>query len=147
MVGGRRTFRLVDDERVDGVCRRAFVRRDDSYVLTDLVVYADGAIECGGPELIDVPRLKQRLQAGAVVAVPPDGARVSVVHVAEGRVSDIHAFLDADMLLGDIADDLDRLNTRPDSIRRCLQTLRTYLAALTKDNRLALRERHAVRPR
>jgi hypothetical protein len=142
MVGGRRTYRLVDDERVDGVCRRVFVRRGDSYDLTDLVVYADGAVECGGPELIDVERLKQRLQAGAVVTVPPDGARASVVQVAQWRVAEPRAYLEADMLLDDIADDIDRLNKWPDSVRRCLQTLRTYLAEPTEKNQGHLRERY-----
>jgi predicted NAD-dependent protein-ADP-ribosyltransferase YbiA (DUF1768 family) len=142
MVGGRITHRTVDEQRIDGVCRRVFLRRDDGYALTDLVVYADGAVECGGPALIDVERLKQRLHTGDVAATPPDGARVSIVQVAEWRVTDVRAYLDADLLLGDVADDLDRLNRRPDSYRRCLQALRVYLADPSEANRVVLRERY-----
>lgn len=142
MLGGRLTHRLVGEERVEGVCRHVFLRSGDSYVLADLVVYADGAIECGATPLIDLAQLRERLRSGAVLAVPPDGARIVVTAVAECRVSQLRAFKDEDMLLGDVVDDIDRLNKRPDSIRRCLATLRTYLADPTESHRVDLRERY-----
>jgi predicted NAD-dependent protein-ADP-ribosyltransferase YbiA (DUF1768 family) len=142
MAWRRRTYRVVDDERVDGICHQVFVRSGDLYFLTDLVVYADGAVECGGSDLIDVPRLERRLRTGAVLATPPEGARVSISYTMEWRATDLRVYLDADMLLADVADALDCLNQRPDSHGRCLRTLRTYLGDPTDDNRLALRERY-----
>jgi len=36
----------VDGQRVEGTWRHVFVRNWDRYFLTDLIVYADGAIDC-----------------------------------------------------------------------------------------------------
>jgi predicted NAD-dependent protein-ADP-ribosyltransferase YbiA (DUF1768 family) len=142
VIGGRRTQRIVDEERVDGVCSRVFIRSGDGYLLKDLVVYADGAIECGEPRLIDMEQLRERLRTGAVVAAPPDGARVTLTRVAEWSVTQPRAYLDADMLLADVADDIDRLNKRPDSLRRCLAALSIYLADPTESHRADLRQRY-----
>jgi predicted NAD-dependent protein-ADP-ribosyltransferase YbiA (DUF1768 family) len=51
------------------------------------------------------------------------------------------------MLLGEVADLIDRLNDRPDSAGRCREAVQAYLDEPTEDNRLAVRDRYLAIPR
>ena len=142
----RRTFRDVDGERVEGTWRHIFTRNMDIYFLTDLIVYADGAIDCGTGGLTDLDGLREQLLSGRVATALEDGARASAHHVAGWRFAEPHTGVDADMLLGEVADELDRLNNRPDSTARCRGAVQTYLADPTEDNRRDVRDRYLAIP-
>jgi hypothetical protein len=48
---------------------------------------------------------------------------------------------------GEVADEIDRLNGRPDSTDRCPQAVQTYLVDPSEENRLAIRQRYLTIPK
>jgi hypothetical protein len=143
---GRRTFRDTDGARVAGVWRPVFTRFGDAYVLSDLIIYADGAIDCGTVGLTDLDGLREELRCGRVATELEDGALVHAHLVGTWRFAEPSAEVDADMLIGEVIDEIDRLNDRPDSVQRCQQALTTYLDDPTEDNRLGLLDHFAAVP-
>ena len=141
---GRRTFR--DGVRVAGVWRPVFTRFGDAYVLSDLIIYADGAIDCGAVGLTDLDGLREELRCGRVATELEDGALVHAYLVGTWRFAEPHAGADADMLIGEVIDEIDRLNDRPDSVERCQQALMSYLDDPTEENRLALLDHYEAVP-
>ncbi len=142
----RRTYHNVDGQRIEGTWRHIFTRNMDTYFLTDLVIYADGAIDCGTGGLTDLDGLAEQLRRGQVATTLEDGARASAHHLAGWRFTEPRSAINAEMLLGEVIDEIDRLNGRPDSTGRCLQAATTYLADPTEDNRRTLRERYLAIP-
>lgn len=142
----RRTFRTADGQRVEGVWRHVFTRNGGIYYLSDMVIYADGAIDCGTGGLTDVDGLREQLRCGRVATTIEEGARASAHHVASWRFAEPETWIDADMLLGEVADEIDRLNERPDSTGRCMLAVKNYLADPSEEHRLALRDRYLAIP-
>jgi predicted NAD-dependent protein-ADP-ribosyltransferase YbiA (DUF1768 family) len=142
----RGTFRNADGQRVEGVWRHIFTRNGDTYYLADLVIYADGAIDCRTGGLTDLDGLREQLRCGRVATTLEEGATASVHHVASCRFAQPQTWIDADMLLGEVADEIDRLNERPDSTDRCVLAVKTYLADPSEQHRLAVRDRYLAIP-
>jgi hypothetical protein len=103
----RRTYRNVDGQRVEGTWRHAFTRNGNTYYLTDLVVYADGAIDCGDGGLIDLNGLREKLACGCVATTLPEGGQASAHHVASWKFSEPRTWIDPDMLAGEVERRLD----------------------------------------
>ncbi|GIE34632.1 hypothetical protein Ait01nite_076770 [Actinoplanes italicus] len=146
MTRSRRAYRDADGRQVDGTWRHVFVRNGDNYYLADLVVYADGAIDTGTGGLTDLRGLAQLLSSGRVATSLQDGAWASAHHVARWRFAEATSAMDAEMLLAEVADEIDRLNDRPDSTGRCMEAVRAYLADSTEENRLRVREGYLAIP-
>jgi hypothetical protein len=113
----KRTYRLVDGEQIEGTARPVFIRNGDTYFLTELRVFADGVIDCW--DWVDLDGLREKLRTGWVATSLPPGARASAHHLASWRFSEPQMWVTAEQLLGEVADDIDTLNGRPDSTRRC----------------------------
>lgn len=79
------TRRFVEDREVPGVYFPAFIHNGD-YFLTSIVAYQDGMVECWG--LVPFAEFVQKVRDGWVVTSVPDGATVSIHHVAQFTVSD-----------------------------------------------------------
>lgn len=126
MAPGKRTYRNADGQRIEGTWRPIFTRSLNDYFLAGL---------------------RQQLASAQVVTTPPDGVAASAHHLASWRMAEPQGWLDADMLLGEVADEIDRLNDRPDSMRRCLHAAETYLADMTEDNLAAVREAYLAIPK
>lgn len=146
VIGRRRTYREADGQRIEGTWRLIFTRSMDTYSLTELYIYADGAIDCGGGKLTNLDGLRAALRSGKVATTPEEGARGYAHHLAAWRFTEPQPWIDADMLVGEAADEIDRLNDRPDSMRRCLLAAQTYLDEMTEDNRQALLEAYLAIP-
>ncbi|GAA2706709.1 NADAR family protein [Actinoplanes palleronii] len=146
MTRSRRAYRDADGHRVEGTWRHVFVRNADTYYLADLVIYADGALDTGTGGLTDLTGLAALLRSGRVATTVTDGARASAHHLAQWRFAEATGAIDAGTLLAEVADEIDRLNDRPDSTGRCLQAVQAYLADATEDNRLRVRERYLAVP-
>ncbi|OJF10726.1 NADAR family protein [Couchioplanes caeruleus] len=142
----RRTYRDVAGQRIEGTWRHIFTRNMNTYFLTDLIIYADGAIDCGTGGLTDLDGLAEQLRCGRVATTLEDGAWASAHHLAGWRFTEPDSAINAEMLLGEVADEVDRLNDRPDSTGRCLQAVTTYLADPTENNRRTVRERYLAIP-
>ncbi|WP_213001537.1 NADAR family protein [Winogradskya consettensis] len=137
MALGKRTYRVVDGERIEGTWRHVFIRNGGTYFLSDLLVFADGAISCW--EWVDLDGLREKLASGWVATSLEAGAEASAHHLAGWRFEEPQMYVDAEELLGEVADEIDELNGRPDSTQRCTMALDTYLASRAEADREALR--------
>ena len=139
-----RTFRLVDGEQIEGTTRPVFIRNGGTYFLTELRVFADGVIDCW--DFVDLNGLREKLRAGWVATSLEPGARASAHHLASWRFSEPQMWVTAEQLLAEVADDIDTLNGRPDSTRRCQLALERYLKSRSEQDRIALREAYEAIP-
>jgi ribA/ribD-fused uncharacterized protein len=138
------THREADGERVPGSRRPAFIRNGDTYFLTDVVVYADGLIDCWG--LVTVDEFAEKLRCGWVATEFEEGARASAHQVGEWRFAEPYSYTTADALLGEVRDEIEELNGRPTSTDRCHAALDAFLADPAEDNRAALRAAYFAMP-
>ncbi len=145
LVGIRqRTWRNVDGERIEGTWRHAFIRNGGTYYLTDLLIYADGMVDCSG--LVTLDEFATKLASGWVATKLVDGARASAHHLAAWTFTEPRTWLTPEMLLGEVRDDVDQLNGRPDSTDRCLAALDVFRGQPSEDNRAKLRATYEAIP-
>ncbi|MEW9533238.1 NADAR family protein [Microbispora sp. NPDC049125] len=141
---GNRTYRIVDGERIDGVFRPIFIRNGADYYLTDLKVFADGAIfywEWG-----DLDGLRAKLEAGWVATTIEEGSWASAHDLARWRFGEAVTRITAEQLLGEVVDAIDRLNGRPDSTDRCITAVLRYVDSRAETDRIALRAAYEAIP-
>ncbi|MBE1469104.1 DUF7638 domain-containing protein [Kibdelosporangium phytohabitans] len=120
MLTRRRTWREEDGMRIEGTWRHVFIRNGPHF-LSDLVIYADGMVEC--QDLVTLAEFEDRLVSGWVNTDLPEGARASVHHLGAWTFAEPSSWLTPDMLLGEVRDTIDQLNGRPDSADRCMAVL------------------------
>jgi predicted NAD-dependent protein-ADP-ribosyltransferase YbiA (DUF1768 family) len=144
MAVGRRTYRIVDDERIEGVWRPVFIRNGPSYFLSDLLTYADGAIYCW--EWVDLDGLRELVERGRIATHLEPGARASEMHLGSWTFGEPETWVTAEDLLGEVADAVDELNDRPDSTGRARLALDRYLERRTESDRQALRDAYLAIP-
>lgn len=135
-VPNARISREADGERIEGVTRPVFIRNGGDYYLTDLEIYADGSIFCW--EWVDLAGLQAKLASGWVATSLEAGARASAHHLASWRFDEPQSWMEPQWLLGEVADEIDKLNGRPDSTGRCLLVLDRYLQSRSAEDRAAL---------
>jgi hypothetical protein len=136
MIGNRITSRKADGIRIPGAWRHAFIRNGGTFFLTDLVIYADGLIDCWG--LVTVDEFEQKLRSGWVATDLPEGAEASAHDLASWKFSEPRTWLTPELLLAEVRDTIDQLNGRPDSTARCLAAVDVFLTDRTEDNRAAV---------
>jgi len=122
----RRTYRIVDGARIDGTWRPVFIRNGD-YYLADLLIYADGKVDCWG--LVDFEEFCEKVRGGWVATTFAPGARASAHMVASWRMADPVSAVTAAQLIAEVRDEIQRLRDEPASDDRCLAALRRYLTA------------------
>ncbi|MBV9380612.1 MAG: NADAR family protein [Streptosporangiaceae bacterium] len=127
----KRTYREVDGARVEGTWRPAFIRNGDTYYLTDLLIYADGTVDCGG--LAGFDEFCAQVRSGWVATAIEPGVRASAFMVASWRMTDPVSRVRADELIAEVRDEIARLRGEPTSQERCVEALRGYLAQLTAE--------------
>lgn len=138
-----RTYRIVDGERIEGLSRPIFIRNGD-YHLTDLRVFADGAIYYW--EWGDLDGLRAKLECGWVATTLEEGAWASGHDLARWRLGEVVSWITAEELLGEVVDAIDRLNGRPDSTDRCMTAVLRYVDSRAESDRLALRAAYEAIP-
>jgi ribA/ribD-fused uncharacterized protein len=138
------TFRHVDGEQIPGITRHAFIRNGGNYFLTDLIIYADGLVNCWG--LVDLAEFEQKLRSGWVATTLEEGASASVHHVASWKFAEPQSWVTPEMLLGEVRDEIDKLNSRPDSSARCRAAVDVYLADRTEERRQQLLDAYLAIP-
>ncbi|GIE31185.1 hypothetical protein Ait01nite_042300 [Actinoplanes italicus] len=143
MIKQRRTYRVVDGERIEGTWRPVFIR-NGAYHLTELYIFADGMINCW--EWVDLGGLRRKLADGWVALDLEEGAEASAHDIGTWRFADPWSGSDAESFLAEVADEIDVLNNRPDSTGRCHQALDRFLASGTEDDRRALRAAYLAIP-
>ncbi|MGW3815928.1 DUF7638 domain-containing protein [Streptomyces sp. NPDC005046] len=138
------TYRHVDGERIPGTTRHAFIRNGSDYYLTDLIVYADGLIDCWG--LVGMAEFEERLRSGWVATTLEQGTRASIHHVASWKFDEPKSWVTPEMLLGEVLDTIDELNGRPDSTGRCREAADAHLADPTEERRRHLLDAYLAIP-
>ncbi|VVJ24577.1 Uncharacterised protein [Amycolatopsis camponoti] len=137
------TWRPVEGDVVQGRQRLIFVREHDRCVLTTLAVYADGVVAWPW-ETTDFDGLRTAFADGTLTLTPPEDVRVIVNGTAAGTAR-LESWLTPELLIADLADEVDRLNDRPDSSGRCRDALVAYAAEPSPATLEIVRERyHAV---
>lgn len=144
MPAWRRTYRDVDGRRVEGTWRPIFVH-NGGYFLTELMVYADGLIDCGDG-LITFDEFWARVASDRVVTAIPRGARASVHLLASWIFVDPEMHITADELVAEVADELERLAGRPTAADRCRAALDALRAEPTEERRADLRRAYQAVP-
>lgn len=139
-----RTFREVDGERVEGTWRHTFIKNGGTYYLADLRIYADGVVDCW--EHCTLDEFAEKVRSGWVATALPDGAPAHAHHVGSWTFANTSVWIDEDGLIGEVADEIDRLAGRPDSTDRCLIAADAYLADRTEANRAALEAAYLAIP-
>ncbi|MFD8581304.1 NADAR family protein [Streptomyces californicus] len=144
MIGNRITHRTADGVRIPGTWRHAFIRNGGTFYLTDLVIYADGLIDCWGLATID--EFERKLRSGWVATGLREGAQASAHGLASWRFAEPRTWLTPELLLAEVRDAIDELNGRPDSTGRCLAAVDVFLADRTEENRAAARAAYLAVP-
>ncbi|MFF0471562.1 DUF1768 domain-containing protein [Micromonospora zamorensis] len=138
------TSRMVGDDVVKGRQRLVFVNNGDHYALTTLGVFADGVVlwRFGST---DLDGLRAAFDDGTLTLTPPEGAPLIIAGTARGTVPALESWLTPELVIGELADEVDDLNDRPDSSRRCWDALLAYAVDPTRANLEIVRELyHAV---
>lgn len=133
----------VDGERVPGTWRHAFIR-DGGHHLTNLVIYADGLIDCWG--LVTLEEFAGKLRSGWVATELPEGGEASAFGIGSWKFADVHSYTTQANLLGEVRDEIESLNGRPTSTDRCLAATDAFLADPTEANRSLLRAAYLEMP-
>ncbi|MFE4336477.1 hypothetical protein ACFRQM_46190 [Streptomyces sp. NPDC056831] len=76
----------------------------------------------------------------------PESAQASAHHLASWKFAEPKTWLTPEMLLGEVRDDIDKLNGRPDSTGRCLTAVDIFREQPTEANRTAVREAYEAIP-
>ncbi|MFB9686240.1 NADAR family protein [Amycolatopsis plumensis] len=138
------TSRVVGGDVVGGRQRLVFVRHSSYYVLDTLAVFADGAV-LWNYEATDFDGLRAAFDDGTLTLTPPEGVPLVITGAAKGTVPALESWLTPELLIGELADEVDKLNDRPDSSRRCWDASVAYAADPTGANLELVREAyHAV---
>jgi predicted NAD-dependent protein-ADP-ribosyltransferase YbiA (DUF1768 family) len=138
------TSRAVGDDVIEGRQRLVFINKGDHYTLSTLGVFADGVVlwRFGST---DLDGLRAAFDDGTLTLTPPEGASLVITGTARGTVPALESWLTPELVIGELADEVDDLNDRPDSSRRCWNALLAYAANPTGANLEIVRELyHAV---
>ncbi|WP_410569065.1 NADAR family protein [Amycolatopsis sp. cmx-4-61] len=138
------TSRVTGGDVVEGRQRLVFVHKGDHYALATLGVFADGVVRWQY-ETTDFDGLRAAFDDGTLTLTPPEGAPLFITGTARGTVPALESWLTPELVIGELADEVDNLNDRPDSSGRCWNALLEYAADPTPANLGIVRESyHAV---
>lgn len=138
------TYRFVDDERIAGVTRHAFVRYGDRYHLTDLRIFADGMIDCGG--LVTLEEFGARLRSGWVATEIEEGTTGEASGLFTWKFARTHTHTKPKWLLAEVRDEIERLNGRPTSPDRFLRAVKDFLKSQSENDRALARDAYLEVP-
>ena len=116
----RVTQRLSEGEVVPGVYFTAFIHNFD-YHLASIVAYQDAMIECWG--LVTFEEFQQKVRDGWVVTSVPEGATVSIHHVARFTVGGVVVEGPEEEFVKDVANAIEELNSRPTAQARLVEAI------------------------
>ena len=140
-----RTYRISDEERIEGRWRSIFLKNGDTSYLNHLTVYADGLIQFGF-DLVDFATFQQKVASGWIATTFQQGTRASAHHLAGWRFDEPQAYITAQQLIGEVADEIEHLAGRPASDDRCREALYRYLDEPTDELLAALHDAYLMVP-
>ncbi|MEU8132794.1 DUF7638 domain-containing protein [Streptodolium elevatio] len=123
------THRMVDGSRVEGLSRPALHRFNGRLELVNLAAYADGIVSVGGGPWAtwSFERFVEAVHDGEIVAHVEDGMQVHAYDFGDWTVAEATmSYDDPTALITEMADAVDRLNGRPDTVDRFYAAVRAY---------------------
>jgi hypothetical protein len=115
------TQRVSEGEMVPGVYFPAFIHNGDHF-LANIVAYRDGMVDCWG--LVTFEEFRQKVRNGWVVTSVPEGATVTIHHVARFKVNGVSVEGPEEEFVKDIANAIEELNGRPTAQARLVEAIR-----------------------
>lgn len=139
-----RTYRVTrEGERIDGVFAMAFIHNFD-YHLTHISIYKDGMVDCWG--LVTFEQFKEKVRSGWVVTQPPPDAKVSVSFLAGFTATNASYWIDPEEFIREVADEIDALNGRPCTAKRCQDAWKAYQDSPTDAAKAVLKAAYEAIP-
>jgi hypothetical protein len=132
----RQISRTVDGREIPGTFLSAYIH-NGPYYLTEIKIYQDGMIDCW--ELVDFEGFKAKVASGWVVTTLPEGAHVSIHGLGRLIATSVDTFAPEAEFIKEVADEIDRLNDRPNSADKCEAALARFEAEQSEEARDALR--------
>lgn len=139
-----RTSRIADGERIEGSWRHIFINTGLMYCLSELRIYADGMIDCWG--LVDFAVFQQKVASGYIATTLPQGAMASAYHIGGWSFDRPWSTLTPQLLIAEVADEIEHLAGRPTTEDRCLAALDRYLDDRNAESLAALRDAYLAVP-
>lgn len=135
---------MVEGQRVEGTWRHVFIH-NGLYYLADLIVYADGMVDCWG--LVGFDEFRAKVASGWVATTLPQGVRASAHMLATWTVADPVMAITGEDLVAEVADEIEQLAGRPSASERCQAALAALLAEPSEERRVVLRRAYDAVPR
>lgn len=117
------THRVADGIEIPGVFFLAFIH-NGGYHLTTITAYKDNMVDCWG--LVSLDEFRQKVHEGWVVTSIPDGAEISIFHLARFTATDISTVSAEDGFIKDVVNAIDELNGRPTTQYRLIDAMKKY---------------------
>jgi hypothetical protein len=133
-----------EGQEVRGTFLSAFIKNGDTYYLSDIQIFADGAIYCW--EWVDFEGFKKKVASGWVRTTLPEDAPVSIYPLAQFQARDVASFVREQEFVKAVADEIERLNGRPTTLDVCFDAYQRWRAEKTDDAREALKVAYEAVP-
>lgn len=137
------TYRMVGTERIDGALRTVLVH-NYTWHLATVKVYADELVDCWGLGTLEDFRAK--VLAGKVTGAVPDGGTISGHALGSYVVARTRWHVQGTDLIGEVIDEIARLNGRPTTSDICRDALADYLESPSAERLSALRAAYYAIP-
>ncbi|MDX6354747.1 MAG: hypothetical protein QOF98_1650 [Streptomyces sp.] len=135
---------MVDGERIDGAWCHVWQRHrpEAQWFVTDLIVFADGAIMCG--DRTDLVGLEKLLASGMLTPTKPG---VTPLAAEPSKWLSRHGEpLTPEGFLAEVADRIEELSGRSTAGERCWDAIRRYQQDPTEHHRALLRDAYLALP-
>lgn len=137
---------VYEGEDLKGVFLLAFIHvSDNEYSLTPIYAFADGQIDCWG--MVSFEEFKQKVRSGRVVTQLPANATVRVFSLAIFTATNATYVMEPEDFILEVADEIEELNRRPTSSKRCRAAWDAYKALPSETTREALRLAYEAVPK
>ncbi len=135
-----------EDDDLWGVFLLAFIHcGENEYALSPIYVFADGQIDCW--EMVSFDEFKQKVRSGRVVTQLPAQATIRISSLASFTATNASCDVDAEDFILEVADEIEELNRRPTSSKRCRAAWEAYKASPSDATKQVLRRTFEAVPK
>jgi hypothetical protein len=129
--------------KIRGKSLSIFVRHEGRTYLADLRVFKDGTVELGrlpAARRLSTTELAAAVREWSVFSKPPVGERVEILGLGTFTIGAESWAAEVDEILKEVADHIETLNGRLDSIEKCRAAFDAYLAQPSEAGRQTLKQ-------
>ena len=129
--------------KIRGKSLSIFGQHEGRTYLVDLRVFKNGKVELGrlpAARQLSTTELAAAVRERSVFSKPPVGERVEILGLGSFTIGAESWAAEVDEILKEVADHIETLNNRPDSIQRCRAAFLAYLAEPSEAGRQTLKQ-------